>query len=122
MRLNYFLLALFTLPFATTTPATPEPMNVYVTNNGEIALNVNGLLIPANPMETDQYLIKAPNNILIISDPRYESQYTEVKLLKKDDGTTIKIGSNGDTVDVLRSDKFGKRLQFKSDKRFPKPL
>ena len=122
MRLKYFLLALFTLPFATIIRSR-EPMSVYVTNNGEIALKVNGKWIPANPMETDQYLIKAPNNTLIISDPRYESQYTEVRLLDEDDGTTIKIGSNGDKVKVvyvLRSDKVGKRFPF--NKRFPKPL
>ncbi len=121
MRLKYFLLALFTLPFATIIRSR-EPMSVYVTNNGEIALKVNGLLIPANPMDTDRHPIRAVGNTLIISDPRYESQHAIVKLLDKDDGTTIQIGSHGDAVDVLRSDKVGKRLQFKSNKKFPKPL
>ena len=120
MKIKYFLSALLVLPFATTTPARPEPIDVYVTNNGTIPLTVNDIEIPANPMDTDRYLIRAVNKTLIISDPRYESQYTEIKLLDKDAGTTIKIGSNGNSVDVLRSDKIGKRAPFKSNKRFPK--
>ncbi len=119
MKIAYFLLALITMPL---TASTPMPMSVYVTNNGEIDLEVNGVFIPANPMDTDKYLVHSIKNTLAISVPGDESQHAEVKLLDSDAGITIKIGSHGDAVHVLRSDKNPKLLPFKSNKRFPKKL
>ena len=117
MNIVYFLLALITMPL---NARKPMPMSVYVTNNGEIDLVVNGVFIPANPMDTDKYLVHSIKNILVVSVPGDESQNVEVKLLDGDAGTTIQIGSHGDAVHVLRSDKNPKRLPFKSNKRFPK--
>ncbi len=124
MNIKYFLLVLLALPFATITRFVSEPMNVYVTNNGQIDLMVNSVLIPANPMETDIYPIQSINNTLVISIPGQGSEHAVVvKLRDGDAGTTIQIGSHGDGVDVLRSDKIPVRFLLKNSRnRFPKKL
>lgn len=125
MKLFYYALAiLLTLPPSTlhSYNRAQQEMTVYFTNNGEIPLLVNKILIPANPMEKDQHPIKIFNKSVVIANAHDESQFVTVPLFENDVNTVIKIGSNGSTVDILRSDKIAKRFAFKFNHQFPKKL
>ena len=121
MKAKYFLLVLLALP-STILSATVPPMRVYVTNNGQLDLLVNNVLIPANPMKNDSYEVQTVNNALVIALAESNAGPTTVKLQPADANSTIQIGSHGNFVDVLRSDKIPIRLRFGSKQHFPKKL